>query len=452
MLKILLNAYACCPDMGSEQGMAWNFVKNLSALCELHVITESEYERENRQALAEGDRYGLSPEQCARIHFHFVPVGGTEEESARIRRMCWDQGNWAFYPKYARWQEKALRTARQLVEREGIHVMHQLNMAGFREPGLLYRINEERQAAGRLPLPLVWGPSAGYGSIPFPFMTPGGAKFTIFYLIKNLLNDLQLRLHPRVRKMAHAAHHLLAATPEMKTGLEKAHGVRAEHMNETGCLLPEDGQEAHNHRFDDSGRLRICWVGRFLYTKQLPLALRVIARLRDLPGLEFHIVGEGFTPQETRQMHRLAHELDLDEVCRWHGKIPNAEVQTLMQDSHLFFFTSIFEATSTVILEAIQNRLPIVCFDRCGFGPLVDESIGRKIPCRSPRQAEADFEQAIRALNRQREELAGMSEACRRKQEALSWPRKIARLTEIYHHLADSSRHEKGASYTGSES
>ena len=30
MKKILINAYACCPGMGSEQGMGWNFISGLA--------------------------------------------------------------------------------------------------------------------------------------------------------------------------------------------------------------------------------------------------------------------------------------------------------------------------------------------------------------------------------------------------------------------------------------
>lgn len=43
MLKILINAYACSPNMGSEPGMAWNWVSNLAKFCELYVITEGEF-------------------------------------------------------------------------------------------------------------------------------------------------------------------------------------------------------------------------------------------------------------------------------------------------------------------------------------------------------------------------------------------------------------------------
>jgi hypothetical protein len=38
--KILISAYACSPYSGSEPGMAWNFISELSKHNEIHVITE----------------------------------------------------------------------------------------------------------------------------------------------------------------------------------------------------------------------------------------------------------------------------------------------------------------------------------------------------------------------------------------------------------------------------
>ena len=42
MLKILINAYACSPNWGSEPGMAWNWITNIAKHCKCFVITESE--------------------------------------------------------------------------------------------------------------------------------------------------------------------------------------------------------------------------------------------------------------------------------------------------------------------------------------------------------------------------------------------------------------------------
>lgn len=433
MKKILINAYACCPNLGSEQGMAWNFISNIAKHCECFVITESEYRTtiEGWMENVRGDR----------IHFYFVPVGDNEVESERIRKMCWNQGTWAFYKYYAQWQEKILPVAEQILEENDIDILHQLNMVGFREPGMLYKINERRLAEGKRKIPLVWGPSAGFGSIPFSFMKGGGVKFTAFYLLKNFLNKVQLKWHPRVRRMVKESNALIAATPEMKAGFLKYYGKDVELINETGTFLGslEVSGESLEVRERSSRPFKLLWVGRFLYTKQLPIALETMAKIRSLGNVELHIVGKGANDHETEMMHRKAEELGVPDKVHWHGFIPNDEVQQLMRECDVFFFTSIFEATSTVILEAITNNLPIVCFDRCGFGPIVDEKIGRKIPCKDPKQAVEGFAKEITYLYNHPEELEMMSRNCNEKKVALSWDVKIKRLMEIYQQLTVNS-------------
>lgn len=444
MIKILINAYAVSPNMGSEPGMGWNWITNIAQYCEVYVITESEFRDRNTEAIIpprnyeQLNKYGLTKEQCSHIHFIFVNVGKDENDSNKIRQMCWNQGNWFFYPKYAKWQEKALIEARNIIEEHEINIIHQLNMAGFREPGMLYRINEERKKLGKKEIPIVWGPMAGFGSIPLKFMIPGGIKFTVFYLIKNTLNILQLLFHPRVRKMIASSRKVIAATPEMKQGIEKFHNVSVEHINETGCT---SFTIENKHNFNNSDSFKILWVGRFIYTKQLNLALETISNLENINGLEFHIVGKGFNDKETSLMKYHAKQYGINVVCHWHGQIKNEEVQKLMQECDLFFFTSIFEATSTVILEAIQNQLPIVCFDRCGFGPIVDETIGIKISCKSPKQAVKDFADAIRHLEKNRDKLKEMSENCKKKQLDLSWKKKTEKMINIYNQILDNSPH-----------
>ena len=84
MLKILVNAYAVSPDRGSEPGMGWNWCVHLAESCELFIITEGEFRSDIEQALSQLP-------QASRMHFFYLPV------SERVRKMCWNQGDWRFY-------------------------------------------------------------------------------------------------------------------------------------------------------------------------------------------------------------------------------------------------------------------------------------------------------------------------------------------------------------------
>ena len=119
MISVLLNAYACSPHMGSEQGMSWNWIKNLANYCKVFVVTEGEYQDKIEAAVRELP-------QKENIVFYYNPV------SEKVRKICWNQGDWRFYYYYNVWQKKTYQIALEIISKEKIDIVHQLNMIGFR--------------------------------------------------------------------------------------------------------------------------------------------------------------------------------------------------------------------------------------------------------------------------------------------------------------------------------
>lgn len=430
MLKILINAYACCPGMGSEPGMAWNWTSHLAKHCELHIITESEFrdkiEAELSAAIEKGKGCYMSREQAERMHFHFIPVGKDEEESLKIRKRCWNQGDWRFYFSYAKWQEKALERAREIVAEQGnvsakggIDVLHQLNMIGFREPGRLYKLSEETG------IPLVWGPTNAKEGFPTAYLSGAPLKSKLFILLKNLITRQQLSWAKHVRKMASASSFVIAASTDSGEGIRKYLKRDYVLLNESGCDVKDIQcvSKPKKTTFD------LLWVGRFIFTKQLGMALKVIKKLND-KDVRLHIVG-GSAEEETPYKN-MADALGIAENVVWHQKVSHDEVQLLMQQSDLFFFTSIAEGTPHVILEAFSNKLPVLCFNTCGHGDCVNEKVGIKIPLTNPQQSIADFAEQISYLKANPEFLSVMANNCPARQQELSWDRKAEQMVELY--------------------
>lgn len=103
-----------------------------------------------------------------------------------------------------------------------------------------------------------------------------------------------------------------------------------------------------------------------------------------------------------------------------------------MQKAHIFLFTSISEDTSTVVLEAVSNQLPVVCFDTCGMGYVINEKVGRKITLSNPKQSINDFAKVLNELENERNLLKEMAENCKEKQRELSWDKKALQVVELY--------------------
>lgn len=403
-MKILINAYACSPGMGSEPGMAWNWVSNLARFCELYIITEGEF-REKIETVVP------TLEQGGNMHFYYNPV------SEKIRKMCWNQGDWRFYKYYREWQWKTYLMAKDICQKEHIDILHQLNMIGFREPGYLWQLSEENG------VPFVWGPVDAKDKFPVAYLDGAGLKTKLFMRLKNFLTGIQLRYSKRVLLAARQSSVIFSASSNSQRSFKKYMNIDSPLLNETGCYVQDHPivDKTDKETFD------VLWVGKMDFRKQLALALQTVAKSEN-NKLRLHIMGGG----DAESYQSLAKSYGIADKCIWHGAVSHDEVQDIMQKSDIFLFTSVAEGTPHVVLEAISNNLPVVCFDTCGQGDAVNDKVGRKIPLSSPCQSVSDFAKLLNELEDNRSLLKQLSENCKERQQELSWEEKAKTMMEWY--------------------
>ena len=404
MYNILINAYACSPNMGSEPGMAWNWCVNLAKHCELFIITEEEF-RDKIESVVPKLPQGKN------MHFYFNPV------TPEVRRMCWNQGDWRFYWHYRQWQKRTLSIAKRICKEHKIDIIHQLNMIGYREPGLLWKIKGPK---------FVWGPIGGMETMPIAYLKGAGIKTVLFNRIKNIINSLQYRFQPNVRAAVKRADALIAATSGCQKKLQDFYHKQVYLINETGCEVVENCDRVQT-KIDV---MNLLWVGKLDFRKQLHLAIRVLALLKELKVI-LHVCGSG-SEEQLSEMHKLALDLGVDGNLNYHGMVTHDEVQKLMRSSDLFLFTSIMEGTPHVVQESIANHLPVICLDTCGQGDCVTNEIGRKISLSTPEKSVQEIAEAIRVLYNDRNELRRLSDNCFVVSKTMSWDRKACQVIEIY--------------------
>ena len=415
MLKILINAYACSPGMGSEPGMAWNWVSNLAKHCELFIITEGEFRKNIEDVVP-------TLEQGKNMHFYYNPLPD------KVHKMCWNQGDWRFYWYYGKWQRKTLEIAKEIVKANQIDIVHQLNMIGFREPGLLWKLDK----------PFVWGPTNAKEAFPESYLSGAPVKKKLFIKLKNKITKFQLIHSSKVRNAVSHASCIFAASSDSVKSLKKYFDYDAVLMNESGCDV---ASVQPKHHFEDKKCLDLLWVGRFIFTKQLDLALQVMAASKN-KNLRLHIVGGSEDEEKAYKAH--AAEMGIADMCVWYGKVTHNEVQRLMQNSDVFFFASIAEGTPHVVLEAIANGLPTVCFDTCGHGDVINDKVGKKIPLSSPQKSINEFAMILNELDANREQLKVMSENCMQRQSELTWEEKAIAMVNVYNKIISEKNSKAG--------
>ena len=430
MLKVLINSYTCCPNMGSEPGMGWNWITSLAKTgeVELFVISEGEYRAQVEDFLrseklkVKSDEFGgvENKSWAERIHFYWNPV----PQSTRDK--CWNQGNWSFYPLYEKWQKKTAEIARDIIKRlevsgERIEILHQLNMIGFREPGYLWEVSKETG------IPFVWGPVDAKDKFPMAYTEGASLKTKAFLLLKNIISICQLKYSRRVRMAAKQASALLAASSNSVRSFKKYMDIDAVLMNETGCSLVPQGRIIKDKKTKDIDTLNILWVGKMDFRKQLGLAIESIARTKG-KGIKLHVVGGG----NDTAYRAMAEKLMIKNRVVWYGAVSHDEVQKLMRECDLMLFTSVAEGTPHVVLEALANELPVICHNTCGHGDSITEDVGKRITLSNPTKSAIDFAEIIDWFYDNYDEVERYSTNCRQRAEELSWDNKARRMVEVY--------------------
>lgn len=153
------------------------------------------------------------------------------------------------------------------------------------------------------------------------------------------------------------------------------------------------------------------------------------------PDLVLHVVGTG-NPAAVAAYRALAQREGVSAQVIFHGAVPHGDISTMMQAADLLFFTSIMEATSTVVLEAIEAELPVLSFNTCGFGPLVKAFAGETIEVTTPATAAKAFAKTINYLHQHPEQLSEISLGERHNRSGMTYQGKARATVEIYHRIA----------------
>jgi glycosyltransferase involved in cell wall biosynthesis len=402
-LKIIISAYACNPYKGSESGVGWGWIKAISHYHDLHVITAEHNKLEIETAVAE------NPEEYKSIVFIYV-----HRKRWLLLERLWPP---AYLWTYKLWQKDAYKLAIRLHKETNFDLAHLITYVGFRAPGYLWKLS----------IPFIWGPVGGLENTPLRFLPMMGAYGCLYFLCRNIINSLhKVFLTGPKKAFKKASGNIISATE----------GIRKEILRwycEGSEVICEIGPPPVIAK-DFSGRsegevLRLSWSGLHLPGKALPLLLLALAQLPNTVKWQLDILGKGPC---TRKWNELSAKLGLDTRCIWHGWVARDKAVDIIHQSHIFVITSLKDLTSTVLLEALSQGVPVICPDHCGFSNVVNENCGIKLPIRSPKQLIADISQAILHLWRNEGERCRLASGALLRIADFSWEKKIMQVDMIY--------------------
>jgi glycosyltransferase involved in cell wall biosynthesis len=403
-VKVLISAYACAPDRGSEPSIGWNVATQVARHHDTWVLTSTENEASIRDAMRTSNA-------TPNMKVSFVEPFGWTVDLATRRRPIPVAANLHYYA----WQAIAYARAKSLHRRIRFDVVHHVTFGRYYTPSLL----------SLLPAPFVWGPLGGGESAPVSFW-PGFGLQGIAYEAARAVARSVGEHDPLVRITARRSTIAKATTPETAARLRRlgAH---------TDGVLPAVGvplavPRAASGRAPGRDRYFLT-ISRLLPWKGVHLSLRAFARARP-DGVMFRIVGWG--PERPR-LERLVRKLGLGDRVEFTGEVSRADVQSLLDDCLALVHPSLHDSGGSACLEAMAAGKAVVCLDAGGPATMVTGDTGFVIPPLSPGRAIAGLADALRVLANNDALRTRLGENGRRRVEDMfTWEARGRILSQLY--------------------
>ncbi|MEM6262700.1 MAG: glycosyltransferase family 4 protein [Bacteroidota bacterium] len=405
MSTILISAYAVDPFRGSEEGMGWNFIRQIARFNKVIAIT-----RENN--LPQIQKY---------LALHEVP------EAENIQFVGYD------LPKHLRFWKRGVkgsrlyfflwqRTLPAFIRKQGwaFDIAHNLNFHNDWAPSFLWKL-------GR---PFVWGPVGHHPLIPEDFLKPSyGTKA----YMKNRLNWLVKNLFwnsSALKRTAQEADVVFAMNSEVETVLPPVKQL---------TLMPSVGTEYVEWAWSGpKPTFEVLSIGRFVPMKGFDLTLQAFANFLQRAGypdpahVKLVLVGKG--PEQTH-LEVLADRLKITPYLNIISWVDREKLADIYRRSSVFLFPS-HEGAGMVVAEAMSYGLPVVCLENSGPGEFVTKESGKAVPYKTYYETVFELGSNVHQLYAEPQSLEALSKGARHRFESwFDWEVKGEIIREAYEHI-----------------
>ena len=403
-MRILLSAYACEPDRGSEPGYGWNWATHLArAGHEVWVLTRAR----NRAAIEPH----LRAHPVEGLHVRYVGVSSWIEPVLR--------GQTGVFARYFLWQRAIVPVARRLHEARPFDLVHHVTWGSLTGGSMLAQMD----------VPFVFGPVGGGQVAPTGFREILQDGWRSESVRSAVVQHVVPRL-PFLRRTLRRTTLLLATNRDTKQLAERLGARRVEFVVDSG-LPPHFFPPSLPERPATNGALRALWVGRLLPRKALRLSLMALARTAT--PVRLTILGDGPQGEHVPAWIR---EFGLDDRVEWRGQVPWGAVKEAYRTHDVFLFNSLRDSFGSQLMEAMANGLPVVTLDLHGARDFVPDTAGVKVPVTTPDATATELARALDELANQPAHRRQLAAAGFRYARSFDWAAKARRITALYEQIA----------------
>ena len=416
MKKIFVSAYACEPGLGSEIGVGWHWVLELSKYFEVWVLTR------------ESNRGTIVPwieqhKEYENIHFVYFDL------PQWARR--WKRGMRGVRLYYMLWQWLSNGVVKRTMQENGIEVYHLLTYGNAMWPASRYGMKQR----------FVWGPVSAGVSLP--------RYLTKYFSLKSRMKEAAQRtmkwllpLNMGFRTRCRCADVILCKTDETIECVPRKWRHKCVQMTDVAVELRDAERYMLPKRYDEA-KVNYVMAGTLVGWRTVDVLLEswklcqqtidnsqrsTVNGQRSTVDCKLTIVGDG--PERVR-LEGLIRELGIEDSVRLVGQVDMETYYSYIAQADVVVNSCFREGAVTVSFDAMAMGKPLICFDTGGYTHYFEPEYSRVIKgVKSREEAVERLAQAMVELA-DKELCAKMGVEAKRRSEELSWEKKIKGLQSM---------------------
>lgn len=404
-IKVLLSAYACEPDKGSEPGVGWNWALELTKMeYDVYILTRSK----NKKKM---DDYFIRNKKPDNLNFFYYDLSISKfliylKENIIVVNIY-----------YFLWQMGALKFVRKRHKEIKFDIIQHLTFGVFRHPSFLYRLD----------VPFVFGPVGGGEDTPAQVRSLIPFKYFFYDLLRTAFNRMSCYNLLLTEMFKHSLV-IFTKTQQTKDLIPIKYHSKTINYLEIGITNTTDKKLR-----DSNEEFNLLYAGRLMYFKGFDLAIPAFAEFTRIyqGNTEFYIIGNGKYKKRITDIALKNNIVSRIKFIEWMNQ---KELLNFYKKVDVLLFPSFHDSSGNVVLEALSFGLPVVSLDCGGPAAVMGDKLKELTVYtgeRSPHEIIQDISRKLKKLATEEKYFNQMSEFSVQRAKELQWNRIVRHAYEI---------------------
>lgn len=333
--KIMISAYACEPNKGSEPGVGWNWVLQMSKYYELWVLTRKSNEPNIKKFIEQNEEY-----KC--IHFIYFDLPKWA--------VFWKKGMRGVRTYYTLWQLCSDHIIGDTMEKNGIEIFHHLTYGNS-----LWPVSKYGQKKF-----FIYGPTGGVDTIPKEFSKNYSFKNRIIEMIRRIV-VATLPLNIGFKRRCKNADVILCKTKYMLNAVPEQYRDKAVVFTDVAVEL----QQTEKVQSTNNDKIEFLIVGKLDAWRGFDLAIEAMTMLsKERDDIHLTIIGNG---SDRSRLEKIVYERNMEKFVTFTGTVDYQAYHNHIANCDVVLNPALKEGAVTVAFDAMSYGKPIVCVNTYGY-------------------------------------------------------------------------------------